>query len=61
MTNTELASASYDQASGAYTLGLRHVEQERELSLVTEGLVLATGYQYTMPEFLAPIRDRLRF
>ncbi len=61
MTNTELASASYDQASGAYTLGLRHVEQGRELSLVTEGLVLATGYRYAMPAFLEPVRDRIRF
>lgn len=59
MTNTALESASW--SGEAYTLGLRHVEQDRELSLVTEGLVLATGYHYTMPEFLAPIRDRLRF
>jgi putrescine N-hydroxylase len=60
MTNTELDSASYDQASGAYTLGLRHVEQGRELSLVTEGLVLATGYRYVTPAFLEPVRDRIR-
>ena len=25
-----------------------------------QGLVLATGYRYTEPEFLAPVRDRLR-
>jgi lysine N6-hydroxylase len=61
MTNTELESASYDQASGAYTLGLRHVEQGRELSLVTEGLVLATGYSYATPAFLEPVRDRIRW
>ena len=59
MTNTAVETATWD--NGVYTLGLRHVEQERELSLVTEGLVLATGDKYTMPEFLAPIRDRLRF
>jgi lysine N6-hydroxylase len=61
ITNTELESASYDQASGAYTLGLRHVEQGRELSLVTEGLVLATGYSYATPAFLEPVRDRIRW
>ena len=59
MTNTAVETATWE--NGVYTLGLRHVEQERELSLVTEGLVLATGYKYTMPEFLTPIRDRLRF
>ena len=61
ITNTALESASYDAASGAYTLGLRHVEQEREFALITEGLVLATGYRYTTPAFLEPIRDRIRW
>ena len=28
--------------------------------LTSEGLVLATGYRYAEPEFLAPVRDRLR-
>jgi lysine N6-hydroxylase len=61
MTNTALESASWDAEAGAYTLGLRHTEQQREFSLVTEGLVLATGYHYTPPAFLDPIRDRIRF
>ncbi|MEV4754824.1 SidA/IucD/PvdA family monooxygenase [Micromonospora sp. NPDC049559] len=61
LTNTELTSASHDEPTGTYTLGLRQVEQERDFSLRTEGLVLATGYRYTVPDFLAPIRDRIRF
>ncbi|WP_431042632.1 lysine N(6)-hydroxylase/L-ornithine N(5)-oxygenase family protein [Streptomyces sp. P1-3] len=61
MTNTELASASYDAASGTYTLGLRQHEQERDFSLTTQGLVLATGYRYRVPAFLEPVRDRLRW
>jgi lysine N6-hydroxylase len=60
LTNTALASASYDEASGAYTLGLHQAEQDREFTLTTEGLVLATGYRHRAPAFLDGIRDRLR-
>ncbi|CAL9442826.1 L-lysine N6-monooxygenase [Streptomyces sp. enrichment culture] len=61
MTNTALNSAAYDTTAGTYTLGLRQEEQERDFSLATEGLVLATGYRFVLPEFLAPIRDRINF
>ncbi|MFJ6796560.1 lysine N(6)-hydroxylase/L-ornithine N(5)-oxygenase family protein [Streptomyces sp. NPDC091268] len=61
MTNTALNSATYDPATGTYTLGLRQEEQERDFSLTTEGLVLATGYAYTLPTFLDPVRERLNF
>jgi lysine N6-hydroxylase len=61
LTNTSLESAAYDPATGAYTLGLRQREQGRDHTLVTEGLVLATGYRYQVPGFLAPVRDRIRW
>ncbi|MCC3770482.1 lysine N(6)-hydroxylase/L-ornithine N(5)-oxygenase family protein [Streptomyces sp. UNOC14_S4] len=61
MTNTALQSASYDDISSTYTLGLRQVEQERDFSLTTHGLVLATGYRYRTPAFLEPVRDRIRW
>ncbi|MEU4565613.1 lysine N(6)-hydroxylase/L-ornithine N(5)-oxygenase family protein [Micromonospora sp. NPDC023956] len=61
LTNTELTGAAYDEATGSYRLGLRHVEQERDLTLDTEGLVLATGYHYRVPDFLEPVRDRIRW
>ncbi|WHM38637.1 lysine N(6)-hydroxylase/L-ornithine N(5)-oxygenase family protein [Streptomyces sp. BPTC-684] len=60
LTNSSLNTASYDAASGTYTLGLRQEEQEKDFSLTTEGLVLATGYKYAEPEFLAPVADRLK-
>ncbi|GGO62530.1 lysine N(6)-hydroxylase/L-ornithine N(5)-oxygenase family protein [Nonomuraea cavernae] len=60
-TNTALTSASYDDGRGEYTLGLRHVEQERDFSLRTHGLILATGYKYQVPAFLEPVRDRIRW
>ncbi|MFI6227614.1 lysine N(6)-hydroxylase/L-ornithine N(5)-oxygenase family protein [Micromonospora echinospora] len=61
LTNTELTDAAYDEGTGSYRLGLRHVEQERDFTLDTEGLVLATGYHYRVPDFLEPVRDRIRW
>ncbi|MFK4110680.1 lysine N(6)-hydroxylase/L-ornithine N(5)-oxygenase family protein [Streptomyces sp. NPDC002176] len=58
LTNSSLHSASYDH--GTYTLSLRQEEQGKDYELDSEGLVLATGYQYREPEFLKPVRDRLR-
>ncbi|MFI1174928.1 lysine N(6)-hydroxylase/L-ornithine N(5)-oxygenase family protein [Streptomyces melanogenes] len=60
LTNCSLNAASYDTTTGTYTLGLRQEEQEKDFSLTTEGLVLATGYKYAEPEFLAPVADRLK-
>ncbi|HEY8981226.1 MAG TPA: SidA/IucD/PvdA family monooxygenase, partial [Streptomyces sp.] len=57
LTNSSLNSASY--ANGSYTLGFRQEEQGKDFELTSQGLVLATGYAYTEPEFLAPVRDRL--
>ena len=66
LTSTSLDSARYDETGaadggGAYTLGLRQCEQDREHSLSTEGLVLATGYRYQVPDFLDPVRDRIQW
>ncbi|MFG2815103.1 lysine N(6)-hydroxylase/L-ornithine N(5)-oxygenase family protein [Streptomyces sp. NPDC048410] len=58
LTNSALNSASYEH--GTYTLSLRQEEQGKDYELESEGLVLATGYQYREPEFLKPVRDRLR-
>ncbi|GAA2232419.1 lysine N(6)-hydroxylase/L-ornithine N(5)-oxygenase family protein [Streptomyces nogalater] len=59
LTNSTLRTAAYQD--GAYTLGFHQDEQDKDFEIETEGLVLATGYHYTPPAFLAPIRDRLRF
>ncbi|MGW1269045.1 lysine N(6)-hydroxylase/L-ornithine N(5)-oxygenase family protein [Streptomyces sp. NPDC002491] len=59
LTNSSLTGAAY--ADGAYTLSFRHEEQGRDFELTSQGLVLATGYRYAEPEFLAPVRDRLRY
>ncbi|MFH8572238.1 lysine N(6)-hydroxylase/L-ornithine N(5)-oxygenase family protein [Streptomyces sp. NPDC017993] len=59
LTNTALNTARYDETSGTYTLGLRQEEQGQDFSLDTQGLVLATGYRYRTPDFLAPVHDRI--
>ena len=61
LTNTELRTAEYDENTGEYRLGLHHVEQGRDFTLITEGLILATGYHYEPPAFLEPIRHRIRW
>ncbi|MFI2758125.1 lysine N(6)-hydroxylase/L-ornithine N(5)-oxygenase family protein [Streptomyces echinatus] len=59
LTNSTLRTAEY--GDGMYTLGFHQDEQDKDFEIRTEGLVLATGYHYTPPAFLAPLRDRLRF
>ncbi|MGW0944239.1 lysine N(6)-hydroxylase/L-ornithine N(5)-oxygenase family protein [Streptomyces sp. NPDC002623] len=59
ITNSSLNGVSY--ADGSYTLSFRQEEQEKDYELSSQGLILATGYKYAEPEFLAPIRDRLRY
>ncbi|WP_432094069.1 lysine N(6)-hydroxylase/L-ornithine N(5)-oxygenase family protein [Streptomyces sp. bgisy100] len=59
LTNTALTGTTYDEAAGAYTLGLRQEEQGTDFALTTQGLVLATGYRYEVPRFLAPVTDRI--
>ncbi len=61
MTNTALTDASYDAARRTYTLGLRQEEQKQDFSLTTQGLVLATGYHYRLPDFLEPVHDRIEW
>ncbi|MDT0435957.1 MULTISPECIES: lysine N(6)-hydroxylase/L-ornithine N(5)-oxygenase family protein [Streptomyces] len=59
LTNSALTGARYE--NGTYTLSFRQEEQGKEFDLDSQGLVLATGYRYTEPEFLKPVRDRLRY
>ncbi|MFF6995218.1 lysine N(6)-hydroxylase/L-ornithine N(5)-oxygenase family protein [Streptomyces sp. NPDC008313] len=59
LTNSSLNSARHQD--GTYVLGLRQEEQGKDYELRSEGLILATGYRYAEPEFLGPVRDRLRY
>ncbi|MFF2994820.1 lysine N(6)-hydroxylase/L-ornithine N(5)-oxygenase family protein [Streptomyces sp. NPDC057950] len=59
LTNSALNSVRHED--GGYTLGLRQEEQGKDYELRSQGLILATGYKYAEPAFLAPVRDRLRY
>jgi lysine N6-hydroxylase len=59
LTNSALTAASYED--GTYTLSFHQQEQGKDFDLDSEGLILATGYRYVEPEFLRPVRDRLRY
>jgi lysine N6-hydroxylase len=59
LTNSALTGARYE--NGTYTLSFRQEEQEKDYEIASQGLVLATGYKYAEPEFLRPMRSRLRY
>ena len=59
LTHSALTGASWDAASGSHTLQLRHEEQGADYTLDTEAVVLATGYGYREPRFLAGVQDRI--
>ena len=59
LTATEVRSAQWD--GERYTLDLHHTEQDVSGRIVTESLVLATGYRSSVPAFLDPVRARIRF
>ncbi|OEJ59086.1 alcaligin biosynthesis protein [Streptomyces agglomeratus] len=61
LTNSSLNTASHDAGTGTYTLSLCQEEQGKDFELLTEGLVLATGYRYRTPAFLEGVRDRIRW
>ncbi|QNS06107.1 lysine N(6)-hydroxylase/L-ornithine N(5)-oxygenase family protein [Streptomyces xanthii] len=58
LTNSALTGARHE--NGTYTLDLHQEEQDKDFELRTEGLILATGYKYETPAFLAPVEDRIR-
>ncbi|KOG36091.1 lysine N(6)-hydroxylase/L-ornithine N(5)-oxygenase family protein [Streptomyces resistomycificus] len=59
LTNSALNGARYE--NGTYTLSFRQEEQGKDYEIESQGLVLATGYRYAEPEFLRPVRSRLRY
>ncbi|MET4541797.1 lysine N6-hydroxylase [Arthrobacter bambusae] len=59
-THSSLTAAEWDAATGTHTLQLHHEEHGRGYTLESEAVVLATGYTYEEPAFLAGIQDRIR-
>lgn len=61
LTGCELVEAAWDDVRGEFGLGWRHVEQQRDFTTTTAGLVLATGYAPRVPTFLDPVRHLVRW
>ncbi|WP_408897687.1 lysine N(6)-hydroxylase/L-ornithine N(5)-oxygenase family protein [Nocardioides sp. R1-1] len=59
LTNTEVRGSR--PVAGGSELELLHVETGEPFRLRTGGLVLATGYEPTLPAFLDGVRDRIRY
>ncbi|WP_299680579.1 lysine N(6)-hydroxylase/L-ornithine N(5)-oxygenase family protein [uncultured Tenacibaculum sp.] len=58
-TNTELIETKLQD--NTVQLELHQVEQDKYFQHETEGLVLATGYSYQLPEFVNGISDRIQW
>ena len=61
LTNADMRSCHYDELSHQYEMTLYQTELGQFYQQQSEALVLATGYHYQLPEFLAPIRSRLKW
>ncbi|UZX01615.1 SidA/IucD/PvdA family monooxygenase [Arthrobacter sp. CDRTa11] len=59
LTHSSLTSAAWDPAARSHTLELHHEEEGRSYALDSEAVVLATGYTYREPGFLAGVQDRI--
>ena len=60
-TNSELKNVSYQEKNNNLKLTFFHKEQEKTYQQHTNSLILATGYQYSIPDFLKNIKDRIQW
>ncbi|WP_428696533.1 lysine N(6)-hydroxylase/L-ornithine N(5)-oxygenase family protein [Stappia sp.] len=61
MSNTEIEACAHDPASGLFQLTFRQMEEERSFQMETEALVLGTGYRFKVPDYLAPVSERINW
>lgn len=60
-TNTELTQASLNHENDSIELQLYQNETEKKFNLQTSRLVLATGFQYQLPDYLSGIVGRIKW
>lgn len=48
------------KADGQYKLDFYHIESERDFTVDTDFVILATGYKYNEPDFLSNIQERIQ-
>jgi lysine N6-hydroxylase len=59
LTHSAVTGADWDAAAETHHLRLRHGETGADFTLETSAVVLATGYGYREPGFLAGVQDRI--
>lgn len=59
--NAELQAARYDRTTDEYVLEFRQAEQGVLFTHRTRALILATGFSHRVPDYIEPIRDRIRW
>ncbi|NTJ44216.1 SidA/IucD/PvdA family monooxygenase [Agrobacterium larrymoorei] len=58
--NSELVDMHYSPGKKLFSLRFRHQEQEETFTREADSLILATGYEYKEPDFLAGVSNRLK-
>ncbi|WP_299004211.1 SidA/IucD/PvdA family monooxygenase [uncultured Shewanella sp.] len=61
LTNANLIGAKMDENNDHIQLEFHQEEQDKRYHLLTEGLVLSTGYAYRLPDFLEGITHRIKW
>jgi lysine N6-hydroxylase len=61
LTNSALKTAAFNPVDGYFALEFFQDEQETDYRHRSEGLVLATGYRYQLPDFMEGIASRINW
>lgn len=61
MTGSELVDMRPLANNQGYDLHFQHLESDQAFRIESEAVIFATGYHYREPDFLQPVRDRIRF
>ncbi|MBB3103068.1 lysine N(6)-hydroxylase/L-ornithine N(5)-oxygenase family protein [Azomonas macrocytogenes] len=61
LANLSLSQCTFSQERQAFDLQFEHREVDACYQHSTDSLILATGYEYQVPDFIEGIRDRLRW
>lgn len=56
---TNSALTTVQKETTEFTLSFFHTEKEEEFKVMTESLILATGYHYQQPSFLKPLKAQI--
>lgn len=57
--NSELLHAEYQASAQKFKLSFHQCQQQQDFQLESDGLIVASGYRYQVPEFLDSVRDRI--